>query len=175
MVIPGTLALMAIHQLGDFLRKLTRLRFQGRTVSVRMLKQPTLTHRMYFVERIEHGLLAVQLHCAGLHRLRAALSRRAWWSRPLLSLEHTYPIRGVVHRSAAAILVVTAILHLGVARFSRKLRTHWTEFPAARLRHPRDDGRCLMWRLGLRRQQPHYSPHGYIERPSIGRSSGAPP
>jgi cytochrome b subunit of formate dehydrogenase len=162
MVIPGTLAFMAIHQLGDFFRKLTRLRFQGRTVPTRMLKPPTLTHRMYFIERIEHGLLAVSFIVLAYTGF-ALHYPDAWWSRPLLSLEHTYPIRGVVHRSAAAILVAASLLHLVSLAFSRKLRTHWTEF-LPRVSDIREMMEGLMWRLGLRQQQPHYSAHGYIEK-----------
>jgi cytochrome b subunit of formate dehydrogenase len=162
MVIPGTLAFMAIHHLGDFLRKLTRMRFQGRVVAVRMLKPPAFKHRMYVIERVEHGLLALSFILLAYTGF-ALHYPDAWWSRPLLGLEHTYPIRGVVHRSAASVLVAAAILHLLTLVFSRKLRAHWTEF-LPRVSDIREMMEGLIWRLGLRKQQPHYSAHGYIEK-----------
>ncbi|MGO9239462.1 MAG: cytochrome c3 family protein [Bryobacteraceae bacterium] len=162
MVIPGTLAFMFIHHLGDFLRKLTRMRFQGREVSVRMFKPPAHTHRMYVAERVEHALLMASFILLAYTGFALHYSD-AWWSRPLLSLEHTYPIRGVVHRSAAAILVGTAILHVLTLAYSRKLRAHWTEF-LPRVADIREMMEGLLWRLGLRQATPHYSAHGYIEK-----------
>lgn len=162
MVIPGTLAFMFIHHLGDFLRKLTRMRFQGREVSVRLLRPPTLTLRMLLIERVEHALLALSFILLAYTGF-ALHYPDTWWSRPLLSLEHTYPVRGVVHRTAAVILVATATFHVLALIFSPKLRTRWYEF-FPRVSDIREMMDGLMWRLGLSKEQPYYSPHGYIEK-----------
>ena len=162
LVIPGTLAFMAVHHLGDFLRKLTQLRFQGRNVPSRMLRPVVFTHRMYVLERIEHGLLSLSFIVLAYTGF-ALHYPDAWWARPLLSFEHTYPIRGVVHRTAGTILVLTAILHLLTIVFSRKLRTHWTEF-LPRVSDIREMMEGLMWRLGMKSEKPYYSAHGYIEK-----------
>ena len=162
LVIPGTLGLMALHHLGDFLRKLTQMRFQNRLVPARMMRTPVLTHRMHKMERIEHALLTVSFVLLAYTGFALHYPDQ-WWSRLFLSFEHTYPIRGVVHRTAGTILVLTAFLHIWTILFNKKLRRHWTEF-LPRVSDIREMMEGLMWRLGLRKEKPYYSPHGYIEK-----------
>jgi cytochrome b subunit of formate dehydrogenase/protein-arginine kinase activator protein McsA len=162
LVIPGTLAFMAVHHAGDFLRKLTQLRFQGRSVPSRMLRPVTFTHRVYLLERIEHGLLTVSFIVLAYTGF-ALHYPDGWWAHPLLRFEHDYPIRGVVHRTAGTILVITALLHVLTILFSRKLRMHWTEF-LPKVSDVREMMEGLLWRLGLKAEKPYYSPHGYIEK-----------
>ena len=162
LVIPGTLVFMAVHHAGDFLRKLTQLRFQGRNVPSRMMRPVTFTHRVYLMERWEHALLTLSFITLAYTGF-ALHYPDAWWARPLLRFEHTYPIRGVVHRTAGTILVATAIFHVLTIVFSRKLRSHWTEF-LPKVSDVREMVEGLMWRLGLKAEKPHYSAHGYIEK-----------
>jgi cytochrome b subunit of formate dehydrogenase len=162
MMIPGTLAFMALHHAGDFLRKLTQMRFQGHYIPVRLMKPQHLTQRLYLWERIEHGLLMVSFILLAYTGF-ALHYPDAWWSRPLLSFEQVYPIRGLVHRIAATILVGTAVLHVLTIICSPRLRHHWTEL-LPRVSDLREMVEGLMWRLGLRDAKPYYSPHGYIEK-----------
>jgi cytochrome b subunit of formate dehydrogenase/protein-arginine kinase activator protein McsA len=162
LVIPGTLAFMAVHHAGDFLRKLTQLRFQGRNVPSRMLRPVTFTHRVYLLERIEHGLLTVSFIVLAYTGF-ALHYPDGWWAHPLLRFEHDYPIRGVVHRTAGTILVATALFHVLTILFNRKLRLHWTEF-LPKVSDVREMMEGLLWRLGLKAEKPYYSPHGYIEK-----------
>jgi cytochrome b subunit of formate dehydrogenase len=162
MVIPGTLSFMALHHVADFLRKLTQLRFQGHDVPARLIKARHMAHRMYLWERIEHGLLMVSFMLLAYTGFALHYSGE-WWTRPVLSLEQVYPMRGLVHRVAATVLVLTALLHIATLIFSKKLRHHWTEmFP--RVGDVREMMEGLLWRLGLRATRPHYSSHGYIEK-----------
>jgi len=162
LIIPSTLGFMALHHAGDFLRKLTQLRFQGRTVPSRMLRPVVFTHRMYVMERIEHGLLTVAFLTLAYTGF-ALHYPDGWWSHPLLQFEHTYPIRGVIHRTAGVILVATALFHICTILFSGRLRKHWTEF-LPRVNDVREMAEGLAWRLGLKRERPYYSAHGYIEK-----------
>ena len=162
LVIPGTLAFMALHHAGDFLRKLTQLRFQGRDVPSRMLKPVVFTHRVYLLERVEHALLTISF-VALAYTGFALHYPDGWWAHPFLRFEQHYPMRGVIHRSAAVILVATAILHLLTLLFSKKLRNHWTEF-LPKVSDIREMMEGLLWRMGLKHERPHYSAHGYIEK-----------
>ncbi|MDR3719270.1 MAG: cytochrome b/b6 domain-containing protein [Bryobacteraceae bacterium] len=162
LVIPGTLAFMAIHHAGDFLRKLTQLRFQGRNVPSRVMKPLVFRHRMYLTERIEHGLLTVSFLTLAYTGF-ALHYPDGWWAHPFLRFEHEYPIRGVIHRTAGVILVATAIFHVITVLFSKRFRTHWMEF-LPKVSDVREMVEGVMWRIGLRKERPHYSSHGYIEK-----------
>lgn len=163
MVIPGTIGFMFLHQAGDFLRKMYTMRFRGVAISTRMMKPAVTPHlRMHRWERVEHLLLALSfillaytgfaLHYPG-----------EWWSSPILRWEKTYPVRGTVHRAAAAVLVCTSIAHMISLLFNARLRKHWFEL-LPRWSDARELYEGTLWRLGLRKQRPYQSHHSYIEK-----------
>ncbi len=165
-MIPGTIGFMFLHQAGDFLRKLTTMRFQGKHVTVRMLRErgedAKLHFRMHRFERIQHGLLAISFMVL-VHSGFALHYPDEWWSRPFLRWESTYPLRGLIHRSAAVVLCVTSLMHVWSLIANRKLREHWMEM-MPKLSDLREMYEGTMYRLGLRSQQPYQSPHSYIEK-----------
>ncbi len=166
MVIPGTLGFMFLHHAGDFLRKLTTMRFQGKTVTVRLLRErgeeAELHFRMHRSERILHGLLAVSFIVLA-HSGFALHFPDEWWSRPFLKYESTVPLRGIIHRTAAVVLVVTGLLHIWAVATNRKLRQHWMEM-LPRASDLREMVEGTLYRLGLRKEKPYQSPHSYIEK-----------
>jgi cytochrome b subunit of formate dehydrogenase len=163
LLIPGTLGFMLLHHAGDFIRKMAEIRFRGQTYSARLLRpQPRLVHRMYGWERIQHGLLAVSFVVLA-HSGFALHYPDQWWSKPFLAWEANFPIRGIVHRTAAVVLLATSVLHVITLIASRKLRHHWMElFP--RMSDLREMVEGTLYRVGLRKQKPYISPHSYIEK-----------
>jgi cytochrome b subunit of formate dehydrogenase len=161
MVIPGTIGLMALHHLGDFVRKLFFLRFRHKQ-SIPLVQAPHAEERMQYWERIQHGLLVVSF--AVLVWTGFALHYpNEWWSEFLLRWEGVMPVRGTIHRTAAVVMVVVSLLHVFTLVRSRSLRDHWkTLMP--RINDVREGVEGMLWRLGLKRSKPYQSPHSYIEK-----------
>jgi cytochrome b subunit of formate dehydrogenase len=166
LMIPGTIGFMFLHQAGDFLRKLTSMRFQGKNVTVRMLRErgedAQLHFRMHRFERIQHILLAVSFMVLA-HSGFALHYPNEWWSRPFLQFESTYPLRGLIHRTAAVVMCLTGLLHVWSLVVNRKLREHWMEM-LPKVRDLREMVEGSLYRLGLRRERPYQSAHSYIEK-----------
>jgi cytochrome b subunit of formate dehydrogenase len=162
MLIPGTIGMMFVHHLGDFIRKFHMHRFQGQTQPAMMMK-PSKPHlRMHRFERIQHFLLMVSFIVLAYSGF-ALHYPDEWWSRWLLAWEKTYPIRGTVHRTAGIILMITSVIHIISLIVDKTLRQHWTEM-LPRLGDMREMVEGTLWRLGLRRERPHQSPHSYVEK-----------
>jgi cytochrome b subunit of formate dehydrogenase len=167
LIIPVTIGLMMLHQGGDWVRKVWRLRFARRIALVRT-RGAALVHaghseiRMLPFERFQHAMLALSfliLIWTGF----ALKYPDQWWARPLLLMEGRYSIRSLIHRVAAAVFVAIAITHLLSLIVSRKLRNHWKEMlPNAN--DPREALANFAYNLGLGDQAPGRSPHSYIEK-----------
>jgi cytochrome b subunit of formate dehydrogenase len=167
LVIPLTIGLMLLHNLGDWIRKLIDLRFRrrsgvGASVSETYLSLHRREFRMHLLERLQHALLAVSfgiLVWTGF----ALKYPGEWWARPLMIWETSWPVRGVVHRAAAAVMVVVSVFHFASLLLSRQLREHWKHL----LPRPSDATEALLnfaYNLGLRSRRPKLSSHGYIEK-----------
>lgn len=161
-LIPGTIGFMFAHHLGDFLRKMFSLRFQGKLYWARMLRPAQPTFRMHRAERWLHLLLAVSFILLAYTGF-ALHYPDEWWSRPVLQWEKTYPLRGTVHRVSGVVLVVTGLAHVLTIVMNKRLREHWLEL-LPRVSDMREMVEGTLWRLGLRKQQPAISPHSYIEK-----------
>jgi formate dehydrogenase gamma subunit len=163
-LIPVTLGLMLIHNAGDWIRKLIRLRFVGpalpgcRRPSGRRVPEM----RLLRFERIQHVALAISfivLVATGF----ALKYPDQWWARPLLTLEGTYSVRSLVHRAAAALFIAVALAHLISLIIDRHLREHWKEM-IPRTRDAREAASNFAYNLGLGSEAPPRSPHSYIEK-----------
>jgi cytochrome b subunit of formate dehydrogenase len=165
LLIPVTIGLMMLHQGGDFLRKLIRLRFQLRPARRVQLKTADAGHsdlRMLPFERLQHAVLAISfivLVWTGF----ALKYPDSWWARPLLLLESTHPIRSLIHRIAAATFMAVSLTHLISLIVSRKLRKHWLEM-LPNLNDPREALSGFAYNLGMGSAQPVRSPHSYVEK-----------
>ena len=162
LVIPGTIGLMLLHHLGDFVRKVWAMRFRGMSIPTWMLKPVEPSFRMHRMERIQHFLLMVSFVTLAYTGF-ALHYPNEWWSRPLLHWEQNFPVRGTVHRAAGIVLLITGFMHVLTLIMNTKLREHWLELlPKASDMREMFEG--TMWRLGLRQKRPHISPHSYIEK-----------
>lgn len=157
LLIPLTLALMLLHNGGDFVRKLVRLRarnappyglYRGRKV------------RMYPFERVQHAVMAISFILLVVTGFALKYPDQ-WWARPLLGAEGA--MRGWLHRAAAVVFMVVSAAHLISLVVSRKLREHWKEL-LPRVRDVREGAANLAYNLGLRKTRPYRSPHSYIEK-----------
>jgi cytochrome b subunit of formate dehydrogenase len=159
LLIPVTLGLMLLHNAGDWLRKVIRLRFLP---ARRETRPADGAMRMLVFERVQHALLAISFVVLAYSGFALKYSDQ-WWARPLLLVEGTLSVRSLVHRTAAVVFMAVAVTHLISLFASRKLRQHWKElWPRA------NDVRKALnnsaYNLGLGSQPPGRSPHSYIEK-----------
>jgi cytochrome b subunit of formate dehydrogenase len=167
LLIPVTIGLMFLHNGGDWVRKLVRLRGRGRLARADASHATRSAHaaaeiRMLPFERVQHALLALSfmtLVWTGF----ALKYPDTWWARPLLLMEGHYPMRSLIHRVAASVFLAVALTHAVSLIVNRKLREHWKEMlPNAN--DPREALSNFAYNLGLGDQPPGRSPHSYIEK-----------
>ncbi len=159
-VIPLTIGLMFLHQAGDWVRKLFKLRLIGPPPHPAASPQPEM--RMYPWERIQHGLLAVSfivLVWTGF----ALKYPEQFWSKPLIMWEAQWPIRGILHRIAGVVMIAAGVLHVITLFVSRQLRHHWLEL-MPRASDVKEGVQGMAYSLGFLRERPHRSSHSYIEK-----------
>ncbi|MBZ5582215.1 MAG: cytochrome b/b6 domain-containing protein [Acidobacteriia bacterium] len=161
LVIPVTIGLMLLHNGGDWLRKLIRLRFR---ISRRAPDSPAGHNeiRMLPFERVQHALLAISF----LTLVWTGFALRypdQWWARPLLIMESRHAIRSLIHRVAAVVFMSLSVTHLVSLIVNRKLREHWKEMLPNR-NDPREALSNFAYNIGLGDTPPVRSAHGYIEK-----------
>jgi cytochrome b subunit of formate dehydrogenase len=161
-IIPLTIGLMLMHNLGDWARKLVHLRF-GRAIRHRFETDEYMPEaRMLGFERVQHIVLVISfmtLVWTGF----ALKYPDQWWARPLLAWEGAVPLRGLVHRIAAGVFIGVSVTHLLSLIFNRRLREHWQELWPKRS----DAAEALAnfsYNVGIRFHPPGRSAHSYIEK-----------
>lgn len=167
-MIPLTIGLMLLHNLGDWARKLAARRLRpsagGLVPQVTDFLGPLseAEPRMYGFERVLHALLIVSFVLLAWTGF-ALRYPDGWWARPLLLWESTWPLRGTIHRIASVVFIVVGALHVISLIKSERLRRHWQA-----LRPRRQDaveGLLNFWyNLGFRSARPELSEHGYVEK-----------
>lgn len=162
LMIPVTIGLMLLHNGGDWVRKLLRLRGSFATATRPPNREfpgrPNV--RMLPFERVEHALLVVSFITLVWTGFALKYSDQ-WWARP--SLLRDGNLRSIVHRIAAAVFMAVSLMHVVSLVASRRLRRHWKElFPKI------EDGREALanfsYNVGLRSAPPGRSAHSYIEK-----------
>ena len=162
LVIPVTIALMLLHNGGDWIRKTIRLRFRAGLTRLAPALHGHGEVRMLPFERVQHALMAlsfITLVWTGF----ALKYPEQWWARPLLVLEGAHSLRSVIHRVAAAVFMALTVTHLVSLIVSRKLRAHWLEM-VPKVRDAREASANFAYNLGLGDTPPGRSAHSYIEK-----------
>jgi cytochrome b subunit of formate dehydrogenase len=163
LLIPVTIGLMMLHQGGDWIRKLVKLRFQRRIAQPgRIAAAGHGELRMLPFERVQHAVMALSF----LTLIWTGFALKypdTWWARPLLMLEGRYAVRSLIHRIAAAVFTAVAVTHLVSLIANRKLRHHWKEM-LPKMDDPREALAGFAYNLGLGSDPPPRSPHSYIEK-----------
>ena len=169
-LIPFTIGLMLLHNLADYARKVYRLRVRpvprpvARTVSRMAASRVPIAPevRMYRMERLQHALLLTSFLVLAWTGFALKYPDQ-WWARPLLSWENVFPVRATIHRIAGGVMIGVALLHFTSLIASRRLRHHWMEM-WPRVGDSREGLLNLAYLLGLRKQKPRLSSHGYVEK-----------
>lgn len=150
-----TIGGMVLHNLLDLQRK-------ARSPRPPLPPLPPGPPRMTRVMRWQHGLVIVSFTLL-VYSGFALTYPESWWASFVLSWETTYPLRGIVHRAAAVVLMVALGWHIGQLIVSRKLRRimraalpGWSD-----LRQLRD---AFAYYLGRRAEPPHAGVFGYAEK-----------
>jgi cytochrome b subunit of formate dehydrogenase len=159
LLIPLTIGLMMIHNIGDWVRKVYRLRVRREALTAH---HGSAQIRMFPFERLQHVLLLLSF--STLVWTGFALKYPdAWWALPLTHWERTWPVRGTVHRIAGAIMLGVAGAHLISLLANRKLRDHWkqlipryTDLPQA--------VHSFAYNVGLTRKAPKLPAYNFIEK-----------
>ena len=162
LVIPLTLGLMLLHNLGDWLRKLFKLRSRGRVVARVIEADAHPEMRMLPFERVQHLVTAISflvLVWTGF----ALKYPDQWWARPLMMTEASRPMRSLIHRAAALVFMAISITHLVSLIVSKKLRHHWMEL-APKVSDATEAAGTFAYNLGLAQRKPARSAHSYIEK-----------
>ncbi len=165
-LIPLTIGLMAIHNLGDFLRKVWRLRLRPGAASYATTQQPAhggpLEMRMYWFERVQHAIMVVSF--AVLVWTGFALKYPdEWWALPLRAWEAKFALRGTIHRIAGAVMIGASLVHIVALSVDRSLRAHWLEM-LPRASDVREALSGFAYRIGFGSKPPYQSAHSYIEK-----------
>jgi cytochrome b subunit of formate dehydrogenase len=160
-LIPVTIGLMLLHNIGDWVRKLYRLRLSGAANGRGHSDgQPQL--RMFGFERLQHALLAtsfVVLVWSGF----ALKYPGQWWAQPMLLWEGLTPVRSLVHRMAAVVFLAVTGMHVISLIASAKLRRHWRGLWPAR-RDATEGVFMFGYNLGLTKNRPQTAEHSYVEK-----------
>jgi cytochrome b subunit of formate dehydrogenase len=117
---------------------------------------------MYAWERIQHLLLLTSFSVLVWTGFALKYPDQ-WWARPLLLWEGVFPFRATVHRVAGAVMSGVALMHVVSLIVSRRLRDHWKEL-WPRVGDAREGSLNFAYLMGLRKQKPRLSAHGYVEK-----------
>jgi hypothetical protein len=121
LMIPLTIGLMLLHNGGDWVRKLLRLRgnagpSRGRSGN-ELPSRPNV--RMLPFERVQHALLVISFITLAWTGFALKYSDQ-WWARP--SLLGAGNLRSIVHRIAALVFVAVSSMHVISLVANRRLR-----------------------------------------------------
>ncbi|HSM85631.1 MAG TPA: cytochrome b/b6 domain-containing protein [Candidatus Limnocylindrales bacterium] len=159
LIIPLTIGFMFLHNFGDWLHKLVRLRFSSPAPQAPTGEKAI---RTFPFERVQHATLAISFIVLAWTGFALKYPDQ-WWARPTLLWENSHSARGIIHRVASVIFMSAALAHVLSLIFNRRLRDHWRElFP--RMRDVREMVRNFAYNLGFLRRFPGRSPHSYIEK-----------
>lgn len=161
LVIPLTIGFMFLHNFGDWVHKLLRLRFNG------ALQQPQLPLgeqplRTLPFERIQHAVLAISFIVLAWTGFALKYPEH-WWARPLLVWEGALSMRGIIHRAASVVFMAAALAHILSLALNKELRKHWRSL-WPRLNDVTEAWENFAYNLGLRSHVPGRSSHSYVEK-----------
>src|SRR5262249_5499533 len=115
-----------LHNGGDWVRKLARLRF-SRAAGRHAESHGGAPHvSMLPFERVQHVVLVVSFFTLVLTGFALKYADQAW-AKPLLVMEGARSMRSIIHRVAAVVFMAVAVTHLISLIVSRRLRNHWKE------------------------------------------------
>jgi cytochrome b subunit of formate dehydrogenase len=163
LLIPVTIGLMILHNAGDWIRKLARLRFAGAAGRKHSEAHGGAPHvSMLPFERVQHIILVISFFTLVWTGFALKYPDQMW-ARPLLLMEGARSMRSLIHRVAAGVFMAISVTHLISLIVSRRLREHWKDMlPNAN--DPREALSNFAYNLGLGQTPPGRSAHSYVEK-----------
>jgi cytochrome b subunit of formate dehydrogenase len=161
-LIPAVIGLMLAHNFGDWLRKVSRLRFAGATAPQVLALEGKPEVRMLGFERASHAVLVISFLVLGWTGF-ALKYPDEWWARPLLLWEGRWPVRSWIHRAAAVAFILVSAAHAISLVVSPRLRKHWMEL-WPRVSDLREAVENMTYNLGRGSIRPYRSAHSYVEK-----------
>jgi formate dehydrogenase gamma subunit len=152
--IPTIIGLMLLHNLLDWWRKARRRLAEYRSLSTAV--------RLTLNARLQHALLLtsfILLVVTGF----ALKFPESFWAAPLVKWEKNFPLRGLIHRIAAVVLMGAAayhVIYLAVMRDGRQ----WLRGMLPKVRDVRDAIEAVGYNLGYRRRMPSFPKFNYGEK-----------
>jgi len=161
-LIPLVIGLMLLHNLGDWVRKFRKLRWSAKPEPVRLHRTAHQPLRVLPFERVLHALLLISFVVLAWTGFQLKYPEQ-WWAKPMLSWEARWSVRGIVHRSAAVVFILTAVLHLVSLIVNPQLRRHWKNL-WPRYADMAEAWQSFTYNLGLTSQKPCLSPYSFLEK-----------
>ena len=161
-LIPLVIGFMLLHNLGDWVRKFRKLRCSAKPEPERWHRPTHQPPRMLPFERVLHALLLVSFVVLAWTGFQLKYPEQ-WWAKPMLSWEARWSVRGMVHRSAAVVFLLTAVLHLVSLTVNPQLRRHWKNL-WPRYTDVAEAWQSFTYNLGLSSQKPCLSPYSFMEK-----------
>jgi formate dehydrogenase gamma subunit len=152
--IPTIIGFMLLHNGLDWWRKARRALAQYRLSGTPV--------RMTLSERVQHVLLLVSFIVLVITGF-ALKYPHAFWAEPIVAWEKGFPLRGLIHRIAAVVLIGASIYHLIYLIVNKEGRS-WVRGMIPKVRDVREAVQTVGYNLGYRRTPPHYGRFNYIEK-----------
>ena len=153
-LIPLTLGFMALHNGADFIAKLVRGVPRGHSGDQ--------VPRMGLHFRIAHGLTVISFPVLVVTGF-ALKFPESWWAAPLLQWEGELAFRGLVHRIAGVVLILSLLYHAVHLALSRQDRAILGQL-VPRFRDVRDLWGMLRYSLGFSARRPTFGVFSYAEK-----------
>ena len=118
--------------------------------------------RMSFLFRVQHALLMISLLVLALTGF-ALMYHESWVGQFLIRLEGGVINRGIVHRTAAVVLMAQLVYHAFYMLFSREGKRELDLF-FLRKRDFHDFLQALRYNLGMEKEYPRFGKYGYKEK-----------
>lgn len=154
---------MFLHNLLDFVRKSKRQLMYRRGLLARTHVGHRLYLRMSLGERVQHGTLAISFITLVVTGF-ALKFPGAWWVAPIADISPLmFAARGILHRTAAVVLVLSGLYHVYYVLFvprGKQLMRDLLPVPG----DLRDALAVMKYNLGLSPAKPAFGRFSYIEK-----------
>ena len=163
-LIIGTIGLMGLHNVLDFIKKLIRkLRDHGGLEEDRS-RHYKLYLRMTLNERLQHLFLLLSFLTLVLTGFMLKFPD-SWWVKPIRDIfgNNFVELRGIIHRVAAIVLVVDAIYHILYVILTKRGRKFFKDM-IPRIQDLRDLVDVFKYDFGFSKEKPQFGRFSYIEK-----------
>ena len=143
------IGLMALHWIIDLIRQI-----------VVVIKKPQV-RRMWADEVWQHTLLMVSFTVLVITGF-ALRYGDSWFARFLFGWDHGFTIRGIIHRVAAVVMVISTLWHM-LYLFSRRGRRFLKDM-MPNIEDLRQFVQRMLYNLGLSKKQPQFKRFSYVEK-----------